>query len=101
MEEKKDQILSKVGVEIGEEKINIDIGKTKEFFTDIQKQFTQTAQVMSEGKIDMPETVGVKVDDEQLHIDLHKAQHFIEELGKKIEKFLGEIDQAVEKLDRK
>ncbi|MDQ1325487.1 MAG: hypothetical protein QG564_611 [Campylobacterota bacterium] len=101
MEKENEELLSRVGLQIGDDKINIDLAKTKGFFGTLQKQFEETAQNISEGKIDMPQTVGIKVDEEQIHIELNKAKSFIEDLGKKIEKFLSEIDKAVDKLDHK
>ncbi|DAB40908.1 MAG TPA: hypothetical protein CFH81_00980 [Sulfurovum sp. UBA12169] len=101
MKKENEELLSKVGLQIGNDEINIDLAKTKDFFGTMQKQFEETAQNISEGKMDMPETVGITVNEEQIHVDLNKAKSFIEDLGKKIEKFLGEIDKAVDKLDHK
>lgn len=101
MEKENKELFSKVGLQIDENTINIDLAKTKNFFGTLQKQFEETAQNIDEGKIDMSQSVGIKVDKEQIHVDLNKAKNFIEDLGKKIEKFLAEIDKAVDKLDHK
>jgi len=104
MPKEKEEMFKKIGVDVSEENINIDIGKTKDFFNSLQNKLEQKAekieQDISEGKVDMQE-VGIKVDNEHIDIDLKKTKSFIEELGAKIEHFLGEIDHVVEKLEKK
>ena len=56
---------------------------------------------ISEGKVDMAENIGIKIDKENINIDLEKTKNFIEDLGKKIEGFIGEIDKAVDNIDKK
>lgn len=101
-EEEKD-LSRKLGIDISNEKIHIDLNQTRSFFNDLKESFEHTAQNiqkdLSEGKIDMAENVGLKIDKEHIDIDLVKTQSFIEDLGKKIEGFLEEIDKTVESVD--
>lgn len=102
MAEENEDLLSKVGIEINSDKINIDINKIKEFFTTMQSTLQSKAesieQNISEGKVDMAESVGIKVDKEHIDIDLAKTKSFIEDLGKRMEGFVGEIDKAVDRI---
>lgn len=105
MKEHDKDLFTKLGVDISNEKINIDINKTKSFFNNLKQTFEDTAQNiqkdLSEGKVDMKENVGIKIDKEHIDIDLVKTKSFIEELGKKIEGFLEEIDKTAEQLENK
>jgi hypothetical protein len=103
MAEQDKDLFSNMGIEITEEKIDINITQTKDFLNTLQQTFETTAENIqkniAEGNIDMSQNVGIKIDEEHIDIDLKKTKHFIEELGKKIEHFLGEIDKVVEKID--
>lgn len=103
MAEQDKDLFSNLGIEMSNDKINIDINQTKDFFSTLQQTFETTAQNIqkdiSEGKVEMGDSVGIKIDDEHIDIDLKKTKRFIEELGRKIEHFLGEIDKAVDKID--
>ena len=103
MAEQDKDLFSNMGIEMSDDKINIDITQTKDFFNTLQQTLETTAQNIqkdiSAGKIDMGESVGIKIDDEHIDIDLKKSKRFIEELGKKIEHFLGEIDKVVDRID--
>ena len=105
MQEQDKDLFQKIGIDIGNDKINIDINQTKDFFNTLMKTFEGAAQNIqkdiSEGKVDMAENVGIKIDKENINIDLAKTKSFIEEFGKKIENFIGEIDKAVENIDKK
>ena len=105
MPKEKEELFKKIGVDVSEDNINIDIGKTKDFFITLQNKLQQKAEKMeqdiSEGKIDLGDEVGIKVDDEHIDIDLKKTKSFIAELGEKIEHFLGEIDHVAKKLEKK
>jgi len=102
---KNKDIFQKIGIDIGNDKINIDINQTKDFFNSLIETFDTTAQNIqkdiSEGKVDMAENVGIKIDKENINIDLTKTKNFLEELGKKIESFVGEIDKAVDNISKK
>ena len=104
-EEIHNDLFSKLGIDIGDEKINIDLAQTKSFFQALQDTLQQKAEKLqndiAEGKIDLSEEVGIKVDEEEIKIDLKKTKSFIEELGSKIEGFLGEIEKSVEKIEKK
>ena len=105
MKDKNNDLLEKVGVEIGEGKLNIDLNQTRDFFDALKNTFESTAQNLqkdfSEGKVDMAENVGIKIDKEHINIDLEKTKNFIENLGKKIENFIGELDKAVDNIAKK
>ena len=104
MPEKK-ELFEKIGVNVSDDNINIDLGKTKDFFNSLQNTLQEKAETIekdiSEGKIDLEDNMGIKVDGEQIDIDLKKTKSFIEEFGKKIEHFLSEIDHVADKLDKK
>ncbi len=103
MKEQNNDLFSKLGIDIGNDKINIDIGKVKGFFNALQTTLQDKAETIqkdiSEGKVDMGENVGIKIDKDNINIDLEKTRSFIDDLGSKIENFLGEIDKAVENID--
>ena len=105
MTEQNKDLFEKIGVDIGDGKVNIDINKTKDFFNALKETFEGTAKNiqkdLSEGKVDMAENVGIKIDKENINIDLEKTKSFIEDFGKKIENFLCEIDKAVSNIDKK
>ena len=103
MSEQNNDLFKKLGVDIGDGKINIDMNQTKDFFSSLQSMFEKTAQNLqkdlSEGKVDMADNVGIKIDKDNINIDLEKTKSFIEELGKKVENFVAEIDKAVSRID--
>ncbi len=105
MAEQDKDLFQKIGIDIGSDKINIDINQTKDFFNTLMKTFEDAAQNIqkdiSEGKVDMTENVGIKIDKENINIDLAKTKSFVEDLGKKIEGFIGELDKSVENIDKK
>jgi len=105
MAEQDKDLFSKLGIDISNDKINIDINQTKNFFNTLKQTFEHTAQNIqkdiSAGKVEMAENVGIKIDKENINIDLVKTKKFVEDLGKKIEGFLGEIDKVVENIDKK
>ena len=94
-----DDLLSKLGIDLNGEKINIDLGKTKGFFDAIGGMLASKAEKLQDdiqnGSIDLGENVGVKVDKEQINIDLGKTKSFIDDLGSKITGLVGEIDEVV------
>ena len=98
MDEK--NIFSKLGIDIGNNKINIDMNQTKDFFNSLKSAFEGTAEKikndLADGNLDMQDNVGIKIDKENINIDLEKTKSFIEEFGKKIEGFLDEIDKVVD-----
>ena len=101
-EQNNEDLLSRMGIDIGKNKINIDITKTKGFFNTLQSMLQEKAEHIekdiSEGKVDMGDSAGIRIDKEHIDIDLAKTKSFIEDLGSKMEGFLGEIDQAVAKI---
>ncbi len=104
MPEKK-ELFEKIGVNVSDDNINIDLGKTKDFFNSLQETLQEKAETIqndiSEGKVDLEDHMGIKVDGEHIDIDLKKTKSFIEEFGQKVENFLAEIDHVAGKLDKK
>jgi len=100
--EQTNEMMSKMGIEIDEGKIAIDINKTKGFFSALQEMLQNKAEDLqkniAEGKLDMADSAGIKIDKEHIDIDLTKTRSFIEELGKKVEGMVGQIDHTVEKI---
>jgi len=105
MTEQNKDLFSKLGIDIDDNKINIDINHTKDFFITLKQTFETAAQNIqkdiSEGKVDMSENVGIKIDKEKINIDLEKTKSFIENFGKKIESFISEIDKSVDEIGKK
>ena len=104
-EQNNNDLFEKMGVEIGDGKLNIDLNQTKDFFNALRETFENTAQNLqkdlSEGKVDMAENVGIKIDKENINIDLEKTKIFVEGFGKKIENFLAELEKSVEDINKK
>jgi len=102
MADQNEDILSKLGIDISNDKINIDINKTRGFFNNLQSVLQSKAETLeksiSEGKVDMSESAGIKIDKEHIDIDLAKTKSFLEELGRRIEGFAGEVDKAVDQI---
>lgn len=105
MAEQNKDLFSKLGIDIADNKIHIDINQTKDFFNILKKTFEAAAQNIqkdiSEGRVDMSKNVGIKIDKENINIDLEKTKSFIEDFGKKIESFIGEIDKTVDDIGKK
>jgi len=102
LEEKK-EILNKIGVEIDQDRVAIDLNKTKSFFAALQEILQQKAQQLQknleEGKLDM-EDVGIKLDEERIEVDLKKTKTFVETFGQKIENFLKELEESVKEIEK-
>ncbi|MBD3807913.1 MAG: hypothetical protein IE880_04255 [Epsilonproteobacteria bacterium] len=101
----KENLLSKIGINMSSDKISIDTTKTKEFFGNIQESIKNAAKNIEEStkddSIDFPQNAGVKIEDEHIELDLHRTKHFIEEIGKKIEHFIAGLEHSVEELSKK
>ncbi len=101
MEEK--NILSLLGINIEDEKIDIDLKQAKSFFENLQKSLEEKSkkleQNIKEGKIDFQEA-GLKVDKEKITIDLKQTKNFFEELSKKVENFVQDLDKSFKKLEK-
>ena len=102
-EQNNNDLFSKMGVDVGDGKLNIDLNQTKDFFNALRETFESTAQNLqkdlSEGKVDMAENVGIKIDKENINIDLNQTKNFVENFGKKIEDFLSELEKSVKEID--
>ena len=105
MREQNSDLFSKMGVDIGDGKLNIDLNQTKTFLNALKETFEGKAQEiqkdLAEGKVDMAENVGIKIDKENINIDLEKTKNFIEGFGRKIENFLAELEKSVEEIGAK
>jgi len=100
--EKNTEILNKIGVEIDQDKVAIDLKRTKSFFASLQEILQQKAEQLQknleEGKLDM-EDVGLKLDEDRVEVDLKKTKTFIETFGQKVENFLKELEESVRQID--
>ena len=98
MEDKKDNILSILGINIANEKIDIDLNKTKSFFKNLQSTLESKSEDISQnikdGKVDLQESIGVKVDNEHISLDLNKTKSFFENLTTKVESFVKDLDST-------
>ncbi len=105
MAEQDKDLFQKIGIDIGNDKINIDINQTKDFFNALKQAFESTAKNiqkdLSEGKVDMAENVGIKIDKENINIDLEKTKSFMEDFAKKMENFILEIDKSVDNIGKR
>jgi uncharacterized protein YpuA (DUF1002 family) len=104
-EQNNNDLFSKIGVDVGDGKLNIDINQTKAFLNALKETFEGKAHEiqkdLAEGKVDMAENVGIKIDKEHINIDLNQTKNFIESFGKKIEGFLAELEKSVEDINKK
>jgi uncharacterized protein YpuA (DUF1002 family) len=102
-EQNNNDLFSKMGVDVGDGKLNIDLNQTRDFFNALRETFESTAQNLqkdlSEGKVNMAENVGIKIDKENINIDLNQTKDFVESFGKKIEDFLAELEKSVNEMD--
>jgi histidinol dehydrogenase len=100
-----EDLLDRLGIELGGEKIQIDLGKTKGFFDALQTLLKTKARKLqddiAEGSVDLGENVGIKVDNERIDIDLTKTKSFIEQLGNTVETLVKEIDGAVKEVTKR
>ena len=98
MEEKKENILSLLGINVADEKIDIDLSKTKSFFENLQSTLEKKSEDLSksikEGKVDLEDSVGVKVDDEHISLDLKKTKSFFENLSNRVDSFVKDLDST-------
>lgn len=98
-------LFQRIGVDVRDDKIHIDLAKTKDFFSALEgilKSKAETIQdEIADGKIDFAKDVGIKVENEHIDIDLGKTKSFMEEFGKKIEGFIAELDTAVGNIGKK
>ena len=105
MEEKKENILSLLGINIENEKIDIDLKQTKNFFENLQKTLEQKSkdinESIKEGKVDLSDTVGIKVDDEHISLDLNKTKSFFENFLQKVEQIAQDIEKSINTLEDK
>lgn len=105
MTEDNNDLFQRIGIDISNDKINIDLAKTKDFFSALEKILKEKAETIqddiSNGKIDFAKNVGIQIDNEHIDIDLGKTKSFMEEFGKKIESFIGELDTAVSNIGKR
>ena len=103
MNENNLDILNLLGINAKDGKIDIDLNKTKSFFTTLQETLQEKAQKIDENikndKVDL-EDVGLKIDKEHISLDLNKTKNFFDGLTQKLEKFVEEIDKTAKELKR-
>jgi len=94
-------ITKKIGIDISNDKISIDLNKTKSFFNALGKTLEKKANEVQE-KIEhddgnFSENVGVVISDEKIDIDMKKASSFLDNIFNEIttiaEETLKEIAQ--------
>lgn len=84
-EPKEKDLLQKLGIEINDQKIVIDLNKSSTFLNNIEKEMTAKANEI-ESKIDnadinMTEGMGIVVEGDTIGIDLNKTKNMFEEIN--------------------
>ena len=100
---KQNEKLSKVGINIKEDKITIDTNKTKDFFQTIGKNIGDKLKKISddlEQGVIKDKNAGVQIDDTHINIDINKTKNFLEEWGKKMQGFVKEFDDMAKEMER-
>jgi len=101
MEDK--NILSLLGINIENQKIDIDLNKTKNFFENIQKELEKKSQAIEksiqEGKVELKD-IGLKVDKQHISLDLNKTKSFVENLTKKLDSFIKDLDNSFKDINK-
>jgi len=99
MESKNSDILSLLGIKIENQKIDIDLNKTKNVFENLQKTLEKKSEELNnsikEGKVNLEDSVGLKVDNEHISLDLNKTKNFFENLTKTVDNFSKELDSSI------
>lgn len=102
-ESKQNEKLSKVGINIKEDKIIIDTNKTKDFFQTIGKnigyKLKKISDDLNQGVI-QEKNAGVQIDKTHVNIDINKTKNFLEEWGKKMQGYVKEFDDMAKEMDR-
>jgi len=105
MEEKKENILSLLGINFEDEKIEIDLKQAKNFFENLQKTLEQKSKEINEsikeGKVDLSDTVGIKIEEERISLDLKKTKSFFESFLEKVEQIAKDIEKSINSLEDK
>jgi len=100
-----DDLLGRLGIALGGEKIEIDLNKTKGFFDALQNTLKSKAEKLqndiADGSIHLGDNVGIKVDNERIDIDLNKTKSFIENLGNTVAGLVREIDGVVKDISKR
>lgn len=100
---KQNEKLSRVGINIKENKITIDTNKTKDFFQTIGKnigyKLKKISDDLDQGVI-QEKNAGVQIDKTHVNIDINKTKNFLEEWGKKMQGYVKEFDDMAKEMDR-
>ncbi len=98
----KEKKLSKLGVTVEENKITLDIDKTKDFFETFAKDLNTKLKKITEKLQDeslMEKDAGIQVDETHINIDLNKTKDFLKEWKKKMQRFIKEFDDIAQELN--
>ena len=103
--ENDNELFSKIGIDVENEKISIDFAKTKEFFNALKKRVEHASENIEknfqEETDDPKENLGIKIDKEYIEVDLGEAKSFITDIGTKIEELLASLEHSVDKFNKK
>jgi uncharacterized protein YpuA (DUF1002 family) len=82
---KEDKILNEMGFDFKDNKLTIDINKSNEFFTNMQKQLEKKTleieQKIKNSDINFSKGMGVDVTDETINIDLNETKKMLHQMN--------------------
>jgi len=88
--------LSKIGIYKENDKIIIDINKTKSFLNKLTKTLKKEAKNIHEKNKDLNITdLGISANKDKVSIDLNKTKNFLDNFAKEIEGVAKEIDKTI------
>jgi len=94
--------FNKMGINVDQETITIDMNKTKDFFNNFGKQMDmkmkKMAEDMEKGIIENKEA-GVEINQQHIHIDLNKTRDFLINWGQQLQVFVEEFDKMAKTLE--
>ncbi len=87
--------LAKAGITMSDGTITIDTNKTKNFFSKLVDNFTETSKKIDkeieDENLTSTKEMGLEMNKSSISIDFNKTKSFFERWGKKIENFSKEI----------
>ncbi len=82
---KEDKILNEMGFDFKDNKLTIDINKSNEFFTNMQKQLEKKTleieQKIKNSDINFSKGMGVDITDETINIDLNETKKMLHQMN--------------------
>jgi hypothetical protein len=75
-----DQVMKKTGIEISDEKISIDLNKTRSILDSITKKGEEIAEKIERGDEEFQQESGVIINSEKIEIDMTKTADFLNRL---------------------